>query len=189
MVNLLLLGEGNARFKATFCVANLPDLLFLKDIILGPICTATPPTPYPSPKSGRPATQYWFGTKAFPAMTELHALWYVWDIGRGTFVKILPYNIEELITPLAFAHWFMGDGYWCNTKRTAFICTDNFTHEEVLRLISLLHHNFGIDATTQQRRVNGTICWRICIYRDNVTQLRTVLKPHMIPSMMYKLGI
>jgi hypothetical protein len=43
----------------------------------------------------------------------------------------------------------MGDGYF--TDGCLKICTDNFTEEEVLRLINILHVKFGIKASINKR--------------------------------------
>ena len=44
-----------------------------------------------------------FVTRSMPCLTELHYLFY------PNGVKIVPYNIYELLTPIALAHMIMGD--------------------------------------------------------------------------------
>jgi hypothetical protein len=77
----------------------------------------------------------------------LHYLWYK-EI-NGKFIKILPYNIENLLTPMGLAHWIMGDGYY--SEGTLIICTDNFTLEEVLKLIEILNNKFKIKSGKKKR--------------------------------------
>jgi len=43
-------------------------------------------------------------TMQLPCFTVLRSLWY-----KET-IKIIPLNIQELLTPIALAHWIMGDG-------------------------------------------------------------------------------
>ena len=43
----------------------------------------------------------------------------------------------------------MGDGYF--TNGTLKVCTDNFTKDEVLKLIKVLHIKYDIKATINQR--------------------------------------
>ena len=50
----------------------------------------------------------------------------------------MPFNIEELLTPVAIAHWIMGDGYY--DEGCLKICTDNFSRDEVLKLIEVLNY-------------------------------------------------
>ena len=54
----------------------------------------------------------------------------------GKNLKFVPLNIEELLTPLALVHWIMGDGY--SSDNCTFICTDNFTKQDVERLTKIL---------------------------------------------------
>jgi hypothetical protein len=47
----------------------------------------------------------------------------------------------------------MGDGYF--TGGSVKICTDNFTKDEVLRLIEVLHVKYGIKASINKRTNQG----------------------------------
>jgi LAGLIDADG DNA endonuclease family len=60
------------------------------------------------------------------------------------FIKGLPSNIYELLTPLGLALWIMDDGYWNNT---VYLCTDNFTLDEVNKLIIILESKFALKTT------------------------------------------
>jgi hypothetical protein len=101
-------------------------------------------------KQDKIPTQYAFNSRCLPALTELHAQWYVWseELNKFVFVKIVPLNIKELLTPLGLAHWIMGDGYW--SAGTLYLCTDNFTSKEVDLLINTLHTNFNLIAGKQK---------------------------------------
>lgn len=136
---------------------------------------------------GKEPTQYWFSTRRIPAITNIYNLWYK-EID-GKFIKVLPFNIEELLTPLALAHWIMGDGYFADGSVK--ICTDNFTKEEVLRLIEILHKKkFDIKASINKRtNPDGAIKWRIRISRLSMDKLVSLVCPYFIPEMLYKLGI
>lgn len=123
----------NGRLEFTFAAAILHYVNYLKFYVLAPICTTSNPTPWPNTVKGQQPLQYWFSTKRMPAITSLHSLWYK-EID-GKYIKVLPINIEELLTPIAFAHWIMGDGYF--TGGSTKLCTDNFTKEEVLILIDI----------------------------------------------------
>ena len=48
---------------------------------------------------------------------------------RNDKVKVIPYNIDQLLTPIGLAYWFMDDGY---AERSGFIlCTYSFTESEI----------------------------------------------------------
>ena len=92
----------NGRLEFTFAAAILHYVNYLKFNVLAPICTTSNPTPWPNTVKGQQPLQYWFSTKRMPAITSLHSLWYK-EID-GKYIKVLPINIEELLTPIAFAH-------------------------------------------------------------------------------------
>ena len=178
--------NSNARLEFTFAADILYYVNYLKFNVLSSICTLSPPTPWPNPKDGKEPTQYWFGSKSLPAITDIYQSWYKEIDGKR--VKVLPYNIRELLTPLALAHFLMGDGYF--SEGSVFICTDNYTKEEVLRLIEVLHNKFGIKATIKKRtNPGGAARWRIRVSRLSIAKLVSLVRPYFISEMLYKLGI
>lgn len=190
-----LLGDGHIRYPSngkttrmefTFSKDNLPYLNYLKFIVYSEFCTQSRPTPWPNPKSGKPITQYWFSTRYLPIFKELHNQWY--KEVSGKYIKIIPFNIKEILKPRGLAHWIMGDGYWLND--TVYLCTDCYTKEEVILLIETLKKNFNIiSGINKRKRENGIICWRIRISKLSVNKLRDIIIPFMIPEMLYKLNI
>ena len=103
----------NGRLVFTFSVQNLPYLRYLKFVLYAPFCTNSV-TPWPNPKTtNKEATTVWCH-RQLPLFTEMHKVWYKEVEGKS--VKILPSNIEELLTPISIAlpsgPWIMGDGYW-----------------------------------------------------------------------------
>ena len=198
MVTGELLGDGHIRYdpiKApnnqgrlifTFSAKILHYVKYLKNVALVSISTNSEATPWPNPKvTGKEPTQYWFSTKSLPAITKLHSIWY--KNVEGKFIKVLPPNIYELLTPVSIAHWIMGDGYF--TDNNVKICTDNFTKEEVLILIKVLNDKFGIKATINKRSNSNGSVWRIRISKESMVKLRLLVSPYFIPEMLYKLGI
>lgn len=150
----------NAQLAMTLKSKEYVDYLWQE--VYKPICSNTPPHPWPNPKTGKPVTQYHFASKALMSLSEIHSQWYIWSDKLNKFIKIVPSNIGDLLTPLGLAHWIMGDGYWDNTSKTIVICTDNFTLSEVELLITVLKSKFNLTATVQRRtKSNKEICWRI----------------------------
>lgn len=81
-----------------------------------------------------------------------------------------------------------GDGYF--TEGSLKICTDNFTKDEVLKLIEVLYVKFGIKATINKRtNSDGAIKWRIRISKISMDKLILLVRPYIISEMLYKLGI
>lgn len=203
-----MLGDGhirkenindNGRLEFTFSSKILHYINYLKFNVLKSICNETPLTPWPKDNP----TQYWFSSKNMPYITKLHSQWYKLneninkaesDNVRKKYIKKLPDNIEELITPISLAHWLMGDGYFKNYEKTIFFCTDNFTKDEVLTLINILNDKFNIKSSLSKRsyldKNNNTIInYRIRISKKDVNKLINLIKPYIIPQMFYKLGL
>lgn len=170
------INEKNQRMEFTFKASYLVFIKWQKYNILGTICTDSEPTPYPKDKP----TQYWFGTKKLNYFEEKRKEWYVPN-------KIIPISIKKDFTEVSLAFCQMGDGYWEKDSKTVFICTDNFTQEEVNMLLSILRNKFGLVVSTKKRKE----CFRIRFSSrgNNIKQLRSQVVPHFHESMLYKLGM
>lgn len=80
------------------------------------------------------------------------------------------------------------DGYF--TNGTLKVCTDNFTKDEVLKLIKVLHIKYDIKATINKRtNPGGAIKWRIRISKLSMDKLILLVRPYIISEMFYKLGL
>lgn len=174
----LIPGRLEFRYAATI----LHYVNYLKFNVLGPICTTSNPTPWPK---GRQPLQYRFSTKRLSAITDLYWFWYK-EI-EGEYIKVLPDNLESLLTPFGLAHCIMGDGYFTNGSTK--LCTDNFTEEEVLRLIDILEKKFDIKATISIRITDDDIKWRVNISKLSMDTLIPLVQSYVIPEMLYKLGL
>ena len=197
-----LLGDGHLRYgnrnkegeRTGNC--NYSMTLKMKDYtyhlwgnIYKGICTDTIPNGWPPVKSGKPITQYHFATRSFKQLSLIHAKWYTLDTVTNQYTKIVPLNIDKLLSPIGLAHWIMGDGYW--NKNTLCLCTDGFTYSEVLLLIKALDTVFNLEAGSSKRtKDNKGICWRIRLSskKENIDRLKSIVLPFMIPTMKYKLG-
>nr|YP_009574392.1 hypothetical protein [Arthrobotrys musiformis]QBM31509.1 hypothetical protein [Arthrobotrys musiformis]QBM31583.1 hypothetical protein [Arthrobotrys musiformis]QBM31659.1 hypothetical protein [Arthrobotrys musiformis] len=148
---------------------------------------ATPPVIIERKKDKRTGLVYksiYFKTLKFPCLNEFHALFY------NNNIKCVPLNIKNLLTPLGLAHLIMGDGYFDTDKQTIFLCTENYSLDEVNLLIKVLNKNFDLKATANKRELkNGIIGWRIRFSKSSLDKLKALVSNFVIPEMMYKLGI
>jgi hypothetical protein len=198
-----LLGDGSLRFThkgvdgkpKPGCNANYVMTLKRKDYtyhlwgnIYSTICTSTLPRPWPNPNSGKHPTQYNFSSKSLPALSLLHSQWYSWSESDNRFIKIVPLNIGELLTPIGLAHWIMDDGF--SKGKAIGLCTESFTLAEVELLGKALKSNFDLVTTINVRHTSGDVTgYRLFISGkpENYTKLRSIVRPFFIPSMFYKL--
>jgi len=78
----------------------------------------------------------------------------------------------------------MDDGTFA--KGVLKLCTDNFTHAQVLFLSDMLLSKFDI-ASHAQHRADGK--YRLYIARVEMDKVRALVSPYLIPAMMYKVGL
>lgn len=117
-------------------------------------------------------------TRGLPCFTEIYLLFYI------NKVKVIPKNIYNLLDPIAFAHLIMGDGGF--KSKGIFLCTDSYSIQDVVRLMNVLIIRYDLMCTLHKSGENN---FRIYISRKSVTKVIDIVKPHIVPSMYYKLGI
>ena len=119
-----------------------------------------------------------FGTRSLPCFNEIYHLFY------KDKVKVIPENIYDLLTPIAIAHWIMGDGAKLN--KGLVLCTDSFTVQEVITLMNVLKIKYDINSTIQGFKNKKP---RIYILKESMPKLVNIVKHHLLPSMLYKLHL
>lgn len=101
-------------------------------------------------------------------------------------IKIVPLNIYKLLTPIGLAFWIMDDGTYNKKGKYLVLCTDNFSHKEVLYLIYVLKSKFNLHCRPE---IHAKVNTRIAITSYSMDHLRFLVKDHIHPSMSYKLGL
>ncbi len=114
-----------------------------------------------------------------PCITELRSLFYP-ELSK---IKVIPFNIYDLLTPAAVAHLIMGDG--SAQRHGLIICTDSYTLKDVVRLINVLIIRYRLECSI---RYHSPTQPRIYIKERSMPLLRTIVRPHMCSTMLYKLG-
>ena len=128
---------------------------------------------------------YRINSYTFSSLNWLYDMFYVKNINSNKFVKVVPLNIEEYLTPLALAIWFMDDGSKLGSGVR--IATNNFTLEEVQFLCNVLYKKYNITATTHVgSKDKGYVLY---IHKKSVSLFTSIIISYMLPSMYYKLGI
>ena len=119
-----------------------------------------------------------FFTRSLPCLTELHSLFYPEGI------KIVPRNIYELLTSVSLAQIIMGDGY--ASRHGLILCTDSYCIEDIVRLMNVLMIRYRFECTL---RYHTPTQLRIYIKEGSMSLLKQIVKPHMCPSMLYKINL
>lgn len=120
-------------------------------------------------------------TKSHPFFTKLYDRWYFQ--GRKTFSVHDANNLDWR----GLANWYMDDGYILNCqdksqRGTMWLCTDNFTHPEVILLQKILYERFGLPFNTRKR---GNT-YRLVLRRKFTQQFADGVKPYVFESFKYK---
>ncbi len=108
--------------------------------------------------------RYYFNTKVHEVFKVLANAFYSLDSATGKMVKVVPHNIEYLLTPAAIAYFYMDDGAlkWKGHSNAMRICTENFTLIEVAKLQKVLQNNYGIETKLSRKTLkSGVIGHRI----------------------------
>jgi len=110
---------------------------------------------------------------------------------RGIFyknkVKVFPHKfIMAELKEEGLAYWYMDDGYY---KSKPIFCTDNFSYNECLSIVNVLEKLFDIRSEVKyinRATVDGRKKYRIFVDKKSESCFFALIRPHIIPSMMYK---
>lgn len=128
-----------------------------------------------------------------PDLLEIHSKWY--PIRK----KVIPTSeIEQHLTPLCLAIWFMDDGSTASNGVSGRIATASFTFEEVEYLSGQLDRKYGIQSNIYSEcgyprlYIPGRghfipgIGWKS--NESQFAKLVSLIRPYVPASMSYKLG-
>lgn len=101
--------------------------------------------------------------------------------------KRVPPIIDKWLTPRSLAYWYMDDGAqkWKGRSLGVRLCTDGFVPDEVRKLAAILARKYDLK-TSLQAKGNGL---RIYISSLSYGNLRRVIYPYLLPSMLYKFPV
>ena len=117
---------------------------------------------------------YRFHSKQLPELSEFHRQFY------GSGRKAIPAAIP--LDPLILAVWYMDDGSRCSDD-DYYLNTQQYSMSDQKTLIAMLA-DLGLRTS-----LNRDKCyWRIRFRVVSLPLFKATVKPHIIPSMRYKLG-
>lgn len=121
-----------------------------------------------------------FNTLTHPSFKDF----YDWFYPEGK--KIIPINISQLLTPTAFAVWFMGDGSVKSKEcRGRILNTQSFSRSDIERLIFILESKFNLRSSIRTQK-DGL---QIYISAKSAFVLNDLLKDKILPNFKYKLPL
>jgi len=102
-------------------------------------------------------------------------------------IKIVPDNIESILTPLGLAIWYMDDGsvHYVSKKAVARFSTYSFCCNHIKILENAIKNKFDLHST----RINTEkgIVMQLC--QNETKKMIEIIKEHILPSMLYKINL
>lgn len=89
------------------------------------------------------------------------------------------------MTPVALAHLIQGDGQ--ASGHGLILCTNSYSIQDVIRLMNVLIIRHRLECTITVKKQNQKVEFLIYIRHGSMPLLRTIVKPYMHPSMLYKI--
>lgn len=135
-------------------------------------------------KEGKIIFHYRINTYTFNSFIWLYNIFYKWDPIKNKFIKIIPLDIENYLSPLTLAIWFMDDESKANL--TLKIATNYFTYKELEFLSLILLKKFNLYTSIHKGgKGKGYILY---IKKESKKTFINLIKPYMVKSMYYKLN-
>jgi ubiquinol-cytochrome c reductase cytochrome b subunit len=119
-----------------------------------------------------------FKTYTFTSFNWIHTAFY------NENTKIVPYNIEEYLNPLALSVWIMDDGGRVSSGLK--IATNNFSFNEIEFLANILRKKYNLK--TSIIKTGALNQYNIYIPKSSMNDLVRIIKPYFHTSMYYKLN-
>lgn len=177
---------SNTRFEMSFKGVYLPFALYIYGLFLPFIGSKPNILNTKSNISDKLYGSIRLKSLTLPIFNYYHNLFYQWDISLGKWIKFVPSNIMELMTPVVLAFLIMGDGNFDKGRNRVRIYTNSFTYSDCLLLASAIEQKCGIKTSVMHDRNNQYI---LTIGAKELDKLRSLVSEHMHPSMHYRIGL
>jgi hypothetical protein len=130
-------------------------------------------------RTGKVYSGIYFQTYSLPCFVPLFNLFYF----EGN--KIIPTNINELLTVHSLGYWLCDDGNFCKSTHRVRISTESFTLAQVDLLVQTLNDKWNLKCY----KVKSSNSYRIVIPQKSLKDLQSLLKDVMPSMMLYKIGL
>jgi hypothetical protein len=171
-------GSTKALLRIEQSFKHLPYLFFLFHF-LSPLCHNVPKLVKHVLK-GKTSWSLRITTRSLPLFLELRNLFY------PNGVRLIPDGIImfQLLSPIALAHWIMGDGESHHSGLR--LCTNSYTYQDVVKCKNILRIRYMLDCTLHIKEGKYPM---IYIRAESMPRLRNIVLPYMSSSMLYKIEV
>lgn len=128
--------------------------------------------------------RWYFNSITTGSLRFLAQKFYIFDNVQKKWVKQVPSDIGELLTPEGLAYWYMDDGAlkWKGKSNAVRLCTDSFSEQNVNQLRDVLKQKFQLETSLQRKDGRP----RIHIKERSYPKLRSLVLSYLHPNMYYK---
>lgn len=135
-------------------------------------------------RTGNTYKRWYFNSTTSPSLRFLAKKFYTYDQAQAKWVKKVPPDIGELLTPVGLAYWYMDNGAlkWRGKSNAVRLCTDSFSEQDVNLLRNVLKDKFELETSIQRKDGRP----RISIKERSYPKLRELVLEHLHPNMYYK---
>lgn len=135
-------------------------------------------------KEEKTYTALWFATFTHPVFTQLHEIFYRPRPSGNGWIKVIPDQVAEWITPRVLAYHVMCDG--SRNKKSLIIHTDGYTKKQSQAYVDGINQAFGLHGyVTRATQAQ----WYIRFPATDLPALQRLLKPYLLESFYYKLDL
>ena len=187
----IMLGDGTLqRNGGTNCFLKYDQgyanrlVVQLVYLIFEPYVGKPPSIRYKTVNGERKEHSVWFRTFRFKEFTRYQNLFYALN-ALGAVERRVPINIQELLTPIALAFWFMDDG--SKDPSGYYLHTQCFTLADVKRLQQALGNKFGLETSVCRDIKNEKTYYYLYIRAGSMKKFTQLIDPYIIEPMRYKL--
>lgn len=168
-------GAVNYRLKFQQSAFHQNYILHLYDIFKDFV--STPPKSRIRIGFGKEQSTWYFNTFAHPVFLYYGELFY------KNNKKVIPDSLEELLTPVSLAFWYMDDGgLKSHQSKGVILHTHSFSMEEVQFVCNILTDKWNLSCWPRVQK-DGI---QIYISGKSYETLRELIYPYLISDMYYK---
>ena len=182
--------KGNTRLRFYMSVKNKDFIYHLYDIFKSYVKTGPKVINRKLNKLTKNLhADIYFSTLKYPMFNWIIEDFYIKVNNKN--IKIVPKNSFDKLSAISLAFWIMDDGSFNYIKDNLTLCTDSYSKEDVLYLISILRDNLFLSCglINHKKTKSDLNTYRIRINKKSIPYLIQITKPYFIPSMLYKLGL
>lgn len=122
--------------------------------------------------------QYWrHQSQSTPLLGGLRKIFYI--EGR----KIIPENLDTLITARALAVWYMDDGYYYRRDKCSYLYLGNVTRKEADYLVSIFDRKFQLKTRVLPKKKGFALYFP----RREAIKLKSLIQDYLLEQFKYKL--